>query len=488
MSPLFATKPIASLIADAHTAGVMKRSLGAAQLVLLGIGGIIGSGIFVISGTAAAFHAGPAVVLSFLLAGIAATLAALCYAEMASTIPVAGSAYTYSYATLGELVAWIIGWDLMLEYLVGAATVSVGWSGYVTTFIGSISGLQLPEKWISSPVRWDAISDSFVATGAYFNLPAVMITLFVTAILIYGIHESAKINAAVVFLKLFVLIAFAAAALPAVNPHNWVPFIPPNTGHFGAFGVSGVVQGASVVFFAYIGFDSVSTVAQECRRPDRDMPIGIVGSLAISTALYIVVSLLLTGVVSYTSLRVPNPIDIGVRAIGLHWLQVVVDIGAIAGLTSVLLVTLMGQPRIFMAMGRDGLLPGWAAQLHPTRRTPHIATAISGAICAVIGGLFPIGILSELTSIGTLFAFVLVSCGVMVLRLHQPALNRPFKVPFGPYVIPLLGAAASLALMASASAATLIRLVAWMAIGLMVYGMFGRRHSRLRAAAQNPPD
>jgi APA family basic amino acid/polyamine antiporter len=457
----------------------MKRVLGATDLVALGIGAIIGSGIFVITGAAAAAHAGPAVVISFLIAGAAAAFAALCYSELAAMIPVSGSAYTYTYATMGELVAWIIGWDLILEYLIGASAVSVGWSGYATTFFMKVTGVELPAQWINAPLKWDAVSGSIEWTGNIVNLPAVAITLFMTIVLIVGVRESAKLNLGIVFIKVSVLLVFIAAAAPFVRPENWHPFVPENQGTFGVFGPSGVFQAATVVFFAYIGFDAVSTAAQECRNPKRDLPIGIITSLSISTVLYIAVALVLTGVVSYTTLNVPDPIDVGIAATGYGWLQIMVDIGAIAGLSSVMLVSLLGQPRIFMAMARDGLLPAWAARVHPRFRTPYVTTAITGSVCAVVGGLLPIEILSELTSIGTLFAFFLVSLGVMILRRKQPDLLRPFRVPFGPYVVPLLGAGASAVLMYTATTETLIRLFLWMAIGLAIYFSYGRRHSKL---------
>jgi APA family basic amino acid/polyamine antiporter len=478
---LLATKSVDRLRAEAEHDTGLKRSLTALDLVMLGIGAIIGTGIFVLTGRAAALNAGPAVALSFIVGGIASMFAGLCYSEMASMIPIAGSAYTYSYATMGEFVAWIIGWDLILEYLVAAAAVSVGWSGYVVAFLHDTFGLDLPRAWTSAPVVWIEEKEHFELTGAVVNLPAVLIVLAVTAVLVRGVKESARINTIIVFMKVTVVLLFIAFAWRFVNTNNWHPFIPPNEGKFGRFGVSGVLQGATMVFFAYIGFDAVSTAAQETKNPQRDLPIGILVSLGICTVLYIAVSLILTGVVPYPQLDVPHPIAVGVEATGQLWLATAVEIGAIAGLSSVMLVMLLGQPRIFFAMAHDGLFPKVAAKIHPRFGTPYITTIITGAVCAVAGGVLPIGILAELTSIGTLFAFVLVSIGVMILRIKRPDLPRAFRAPGGPYVVPILGAISSGLLMYTATTATLYRLFIWMAIGLAVYFAYGRQHSRLRA-------
>jgi APA family basic amino acid/polyamine antiporter len=480
-NPLFATKSVDELRADAEHGHGLKRSLTALDLVMLGVGAIIGTGIFVLTGRAAAANAGPAVALSFIIAGTASAFAGLCYAEMASMIPIAGSAYTYSYATMGELVAWIIGWDLILEYLVGAATVSVGWSGYVVAFVKHIFGVDLPKEWTSAPVIWDEAAGAFHATGAIINIPAMIVTLAVTAILVVGIKESARFNTVIVFVKVTVVLLFIAFASRFVNQDNWHPFIPDNQGSFGKFGWSGVMQGATMVFFSYIGFDAVSTAAQEAKNPQRDLPIGILGSLAVCTGLYIAVSLILTGVVSYTKLSVPHPIAVGIAVTGIGWLETAVEVGAIAGLSSVMLVMLLGQPRIFFSMALDGLFPKVAARVHPRFGTPHITTMITGVICAIAGGILPIDILGELTSIGTLFAFVLVSLGVMILRLKRPDIPRAFKVPGGPYIVPICGVLTSGALMYTATTHTLIRLFLWMGIGLVIYFSYGRKHSVLRA-------
>jgi APA family basic amino acid/polyamine antiporter len=477
---LFVTKSVDELREHAERDVGLKRALTALDLVMLGIGAIIGTGIFVLTGRAAAANAGPAVALSFTVAGIASAFAGLCYSEMASMIPIAGSAYTYSYATMGELVAWIIGWDLILEYLVASAAVSVGWSGYVVAFLHDTFSIDLAKKWTSAPVLWSEKTQHFELTGSTLNLPAMFIILAVTVILVRGVKESARFNTVIVFVKVVVVLLFIAFAARFVQPANWHPFVPPNEGPFGRYGVSGVLQGATMVFFAYIGFDAVSTAAQETRNPQKDLPVGILGSLAICTVLYIAVSLILTGVVPYTKLSVPHPIALGVEATGQRWLATAVEVGAIAGLSSVMLVMLLGQPRIFFAMANDGLLPPAAAKIHPRFGTPYVTTIITGAVCAVAGGVLPIDILAELTSIGTLFAFVLVSLGVMILRVRRPDLPRAFKVPGGPYIVPILGALTSGVLMYTATTATIVRLFVWMAIGLGIYFAYGRNHSKLR--------
>ena len=454
----------------------LKATLSRLNLINLGIGAIIGAGIFVITGSTAAQYAGPGILLSFLIAGFACVLAGLCYAEFAAMIPVAGSAYTYSRATMGNLFAWIIGWDLILEYLFAAATVAVGWSGYLVSFLADL-GIQVPAKLATSPFIFD--HTGWHASGAWINLPAMAIIALASLLLVLGIRESARVNNVIVALKLGVILLFIALGASYINPQNWVPFIPPNTGEFGHFGWSGILRGAGIIFFAYIGFDAVSTAAQEAKDPQKDMPAGILGSLAVSTVLYLLVALVLTGMVHYTHLNVPDPIALAVNTAGpgLSWLRPFIKMGAIAGLSSVILVMLMGQSRIFYTMAKDGFLPQIFSRIHPRFQTPHIPTILTGLACAVIAGIFPIGILGELVSIGTLLAFLMVCLGVWILRRTKPDLHRPFRTPWVP-LVPILGALAAFIQMLALPGDTWLRLIVWMALGLLIYVSYGRRFAK----------
>ncbi|HET6232792.1 MAG TPA: amino acid permease [Longimicrobiaceae bacterium] len=508
---LFARKSIDELRADAFTEGEhsMKRALTAVNLVSLGVGAIIGTGIFVLIGHAAAAYAGPGIVISIIIAGLGCAFAGLCYAEFAAMIPIAGSAYTYGYATLGELIAWIIGWDLILEYLFGAATVAVGWSGWLASLLRDF-GIPIPPQWYNAPgthlvlnpetKAWQQVTpeltESLGKTGVdiaslphalgVFNLVAAVAIALVTVLLVVGIKESASFNNVAVFIKVAVVFTFIGCGLwylfghPDLVHKNWSPFIPPNEGgEFGKYGWSGVLRAAGVIFFAYIGFDAVSTTAQEAKNPQRDMPIGILGSLAICTVLYILVSGILTALVPYSQLNVAEPVAVGIEVMGLHFLATLVKIGVIAGLSSVMLVMLMSQPRIFYSMARDGLLPATFGKLHPRFRTPYISTILTGAICAIVAGTVPLALLGELVSIGTLLAFVIVCAGVWYLRVKEPNRERPFKTPLVP-VVPILGILICFAMMAGLPGDTWLRLIVWLVIGLVIYFMYSRKHSVLQ--------
>lgn len=452
---------------------LLRRTLGPVDLTALGIGSIIGTGIFVLTGTAASLHAGPSLILSMIFAAIACALAGLCYAELAAMMPVAGSAYTYTFATVGEFAAWIIGWDLILEYALSASTVAVGWSGYFVSFLGGF-GIHLPPRLIAAPGVVMLIDGTSV--HGVFNLPASLIVLAVTALLIKGIKESARANTWMVVIKSLVLVVFIAAGAAFVKRSNLHPFIPPNTGEFGSFGWSGVLRATGIMFFAYIGFDAVSTAAQESRNPQKDMPIGILVSLAICTVLYIGVAIVLLGIVRYSKLNVPDPLAVGIDATGLTWLSPFVKVAALFGLFSTMLVQLLGQTRIFYSMSRDGLLPAMFGRVHERFRTPHVSTAVTGVVVAVAAGFTPIDVLGQLVSMGTLLAFVLVCIGIIMLRRTMPDAPRPFRTPGMPWV-PIFGALACLLQMVALPLATWVRLVVWLAVGLVVY--FG--YDRVRA-------
>jgi len=522
---LFITKPLPQLFSESKESGGLKRSLTALNLTTLGIGAIIGAGIFVLTGQAAAQYAGPGIVLSFIISGLACGFAGLCYAEFASMIPIAGSAYTYSYATLGEFFAWIIGWDLILEYLFAASTVAVGWSGYVVSFLKDLH-IFIPPQFTGAvgtvlvnvpEMGWKPLTDTFAQTlissgiqvdslahvTCVLNLPAMFIVALLSALLVIGIRESANFNNIMVITKVSVIVLFIVIGFMFVKAVNWHPFIPPNKvestpiseygsfwnwlkaygQEFGKFGISGVLRGAGVIFFAYIGFDAVSTAAQEAKNPQRDMPVGILGSLGISTVLYILVAIVLTGIVSYTTLNVADPVAVGVDAMGkgMFWLRPIVKIAAIAGLSSVILVMLLGQPRIFYSMSKDGLLPPVFSKVHPKFKTPYISTIITGSLAMIIAGVLPISILGELVSIGTLLAFIIVCISVLVLRKSRPDIERPFKTPWVP-MVPILGASICFLQMAALPLDTWLRLIIWMAIGFLIYFLYGIRHSKVREA------
>ncbi|HTV00874.1 MAG TPA: amino acid permease [Luteitalea sp.] len=486
---LFVKVPLARLQAraDGHDGAALPRVLGRGDLVSLGIGAVIGAGIFVLTGQVAGAHTGPAIVLAMALAGLASALAGLCYAEFAAAVPVSGSAYTYAYATMGELVAWIIGWDLVLEYALSASTVAVSWSGHLTSLLHDL-GLPFPAALSAAPGT--IVQTAAGPVTAVLNLPAILIAVAITGMLVMGMRESARMNAVMVALKLTVIAVVVVGGIGFVVPAYWQPFVPPNAGEFGEFGWSGVARGAAVVFFAFIGFDAVSTAAQDARDPQRDMPVGLLGSLAVCTILYMAVSLVMVGLAPYTTMRdsaAPMVLALqqaATRASGgglavltaMRWL---VEIGALAGLTSVMLVTMLGQSRIFYAMSSDGLLPAAARRLHPRWRTPYVSTVVTGAFVAMAAGLTPISVLSQLVSIGTLFAFVVVALGVLVLRRTAPDLPRPFRVPWTPW-LPILSVVVSVGLMASLPRETWERLVVWMVLGLVVYAAYGYRRSVLR--------
>ncbi len=462
---LFRRKPAEMLLEEAAThAGGLKRALRALDLTLLGVGAIVGAGIFVLTGVAAAKFAGPAVTLSFVVAGFACAMAALCYAEFAAMIPIAGSAYSYSYATMGELIGWIIGWDLVLEYAVGAAAVAVGWSGYLAVILDGM-GIHLPYALTHAPAAGSLMQ---------MDLPALLIVLLISVVLFVGISESARVNSAIVVVKLFAIAVVILVGVFYIRPANWSPFLP--------FGWSGMMRGAAVIFFAYIGFDAVSTAAEEVVDPNRDLPIGILASLFICTALYLAVAAVLTGMVPALSIDLRAPLASAFVLRGLNFVAGIVSVGAVAGLTSVLLVLLLGQSRIFFAISRDGLLPPVFSRIHPRFRTPYWPTTLTGIVVGLTAALLPIQEIAELANIGTLFAFVLVCLGLWILRRIDPARPRPFRTPMVP-LVPILGVISCGYLVLSLPTVTWIRFFVWMAIGMVVYFFYGRFHSRVAAAA-----
>jgi APA family basic amino acid/polyamine antiporter len=501
-SKLFSIKPIQELLDEAaNNKQGFRKALTATNLTTLGIGGIIGAGIFVLTGQAAAQYAGPAIVISFIISGIACAFAGLCYAEFASMIPISGSAYTYAYTTLGEFLAWIIGWDLILEYLFAASTVSVGWSGYMVSFLHDL-GINLPVQFteatgtslvnLSGHAGWVHSTPGLVKhltsiginintlphAHAIMNIPAMFVIAILTILLIIGIKESANFNNVMVITKVGVIILFVAIGFFFVKSVNWKPFIPPNTGEWGHFGWSGIFRAAGVIFFAYIGFDAVSTAAQEAKNPQKHMPIGILGSLGISTVLYILVAIVLTGIVAYPQLLVPDPVAIGVDSMGdkMFWLRPIIKIAALAGLSSVILVMLLGQPRIFYTMAKDGLLPPVFSKVHPKFKTPYISSMVTGLVAIILAGILPISILGELVSIGTLLAFTIVCISIIFLRKKRPDIPRPFRTPLVP-LIPILGALFCVGQMASLPADTWLRLIVWMYIGFIIYFIYSIRKS-----------
>ena len=491
---LFQTKSHESLLEELRDDNRLHRVLGPVQLSSLGVGAIIGTGIFVLTGVAAHDHTGPALMLSFVVAGITCVFAALCYAEFASMVPVAGSAYTYAYATLGELFAWIIGWDLILEYAVASATVAHGWSHYFQDFLAYFH-VRLPHVFTNAPFDYDLAVGRFASTGTWFDLPAIVIALLITIILVKGIRESASFNAGIVVLKLAIVLFVIFAGARYVNPANWTPFAPFGYTGFSFFGHTllgqsgpggqplGMLAGAAIVFFAYIGFDSVSTHAEEARNPSRDVPIGILTSLVLCTVLYIAVAAVLTGMVHYTQINIDAPVSDAFRQAGLPWAQLLVSIGAVAGITSVLLVMMLSQPRIFLAMARDGLLPvNFFGAVHPRFRTPWKSTILTGLCVATMGAFLPLRILAELVNIGTLLAFVIVCAAVLIMRRTHPEVHRPFRAPFGS-VVPILGILSCLMLMFSLPAENWLRLAVWLLVGLVIYFAYGRHHSRVTKLA-----
>lgn len=480
---LFVKKPIDQIVTESqdgeHT---LKRTLGPKSLIALGIGAIIGAGLFSLTGIAAAENAGPAVVLSFVVAAIGCAFAGMCYSELAAMIPVAGSAYTYTYATMGEFIAWIIGWDLVLEYAVAAAVVAVSWSRYVASFLNDF-GIHLPAQFTACPFDQIILSNGAQGVGI-INLPAIFIIVMVSILLMLGIQQSSRVNSIIVVLKVAIVLIFIAIGFHYIHWENYSPFIPPNTGKFGEFGISGIMRAAGIIFFAYIGFDTVSTAAQESRNPQKDIPTGIFGSLIICTILYLAFAFVLTGMVNYTLMKGDAaPVATAINLTPYPWLQFLIKFGIISGFTSVILVLLLGQSRVFYSMSRDGLLPSIFSQIHPKWKTPWRSNLIFMVFISIFAGFFPISKLGHMTSIGTLLAFVIVCAGVIVLRWKQPNLHRPYRSPCVP-VFPILGILVCFSMMTSLNGETWIRLIVWLLIGLVFYFLYGRHHSKLNQSSK----
>jgi APA family basic amino acid/polyamine antiporter len=472
----FAVRPVDS--ADRSGAQRLKQILGPWQLMSIGLGATIGTGVFVLTGQVAAEQSGPAVTLSFLIAAFGSALAALCYAEFATFLPVPGSAYSYTYATLGEGIAWFIGWNLLLEYAISASAVAVSWSAYVVNLLKDW-GIHLPEALIHAPYEQNP-AGQLVMTHAFLNVPAVLIVAAMSYVCYVGISHSARANTIMVTLKVAIILVFMVAGLKYIDTANWHPYVPANTGTFGHYGISGILQGSAIIFFSYVGFDTASTTALEARNPQRDLPIGIIGALIVSTVLYVGMAAIMTGMVPFTSLKVDEPVAVALDAHKeLTWLAPLVKAGIIIGMTSVILASLLGQPRILLSMADDGLLPPAVRRCHPRYKTPHVATVITGVVAAAIAGIFPLDVLADLISIGILLAFAVVCIGVLIMRIRRPEVPRPFRVPWAP-VVCILGAIVCLSMCFALSNATWIRLVVWTILGMGIYAVYGYHHSRLR--------
>ncbi|KAJ9060874.1 hypothetical protein DSO57_1026286 [Entomophthora muscae] len=478
---LFVKKDIDGMLRDAE-GRQFKRELTVYHLLFLGIGNVIGTGIYVLSGMVAAQNAGPAVVICFMIASVVASLSALCYSELAAMIPVAGSAYSYTYATMGEFVAWLVGWALVLEYLIGVAAVAVGWSGYLVQFFHDAFRLDMSPKWTQAFVEWDNASSAFRLTGNYLNIPAIAILTALSILLVVGTRESATVTAVACVVKLLIIMVFIVGAGVDVDVAYLTPFLPPaQPDYYGHYGVGGILKGASIVFFCYAGFDSISTASQEARNPGRDMPIGILGSLGVCTLIYIAVCIVLVGICPYPLLNVAQPITTAIAYIGKRWLGVLVGASAVVGMITAMVMGMMGQSRIFFCMAKDGLLPPMFMRVHSRFQTPHLAQLVVWILTSLVAGTLPVDVLGELSGVGTLFAFFLVCLSVMLLRIRRPDIHRPFKVPFGPYVIPLLGSLSSIGLVFASSPSTLLRLLVWILIGVSIYFCYGFRNSKSQA-------